>query len=284
MKSKFNFLLKNGDSATLDTANNQLSISTQGGEVNSVTLAYAESRLLQLLLLEPGEIKSRNTIMEYAWENRVVAAGSLNQAIFTLRNLINDGRDHELLQTVPRRGYRFNASYVPDETGNAPSPAGDETSPEDLGEPGKAEVMPIEPELPRVFRQEGKPFEWRVLLVPAYVLMFCLLAVVFSYRSGLFDGVGSELVVKSVGIGQVTYRFIGIDEQELARNMAEFKAVLETRDEHLSGEVWVNKSNRLYDLSCVRADGQTGNLMFSEDNKMGDLKLEMVRKCLGSGL
>ncbi|MNZ11242.1 DNA-binding transcriptional activator CadC [compost metagenome] len=278
MRSKFHFLLKNGDTATLDAATNQLSISPQGGETNSVTLAYAESRLLQLLLLEPGEIKSRTEIMEFAWDNRVVAAGSLNQAIFTLRNLINDGRDHDLLQTVPRRGYRFNASYVVDEVGAVATEQIDQAASEEVI---PSNETPLEPVEAAVVQRAGTKFEWGRLLVPAYVLMSALLVAVFSYRAGLFDGVGSELVMDHVAKGPLTYHFIGVSEAETARLMAEFKPVLEARKALPAGEVWVNKANRLYDLSCVRADGRTGNLMFSEDNKREDLMLAMVGKCLG---
>lgn len=277
MRNKFQFLLKNGDTATLDAATNQLSFGPQGGEVNSVTLAYAESRLLQLLLLEPGEIKSRNEIMEFAWDNRVVAAGSLNQAIFTLRNLINDGRDHDLLQTVPRRGYRFNASYVVDEVGAASVEETEETVAEEIS---LSNVNAPEPVQTEVLHRTGMKFDWGRLLLPAYVLMAGLLVAVFCYRGGLFDGMGSELAIATVVKGPVTYQFVGVNEAETERLMADFKPVLESRDVHPAGEVWVNKANRLFDLSCVRADGRTGNLMFSEDNKMENLKLAMVRKCL----
>ena len=44
--------------------------------------------------------------------------------------------------------------------------------------------------------------------------------------------------------------------------------------------VWINRSNRLYDLSCVRPDGTTENLIFLEDNPMANLQLEMVRRCM----
>jgi cholera toxin transcriptional activator len=277
MRNKFQFLLKNGDTATLDAATNQLSIGPQGGEVNSVSLAYAESRLLQLLLLEPGEIKSRNEIMEFAWDNRVVAAGSLNQAIFTLRNLINDGRDHDLLQTVPRRGYRFNASYVVDELGAVAVQGTEDAAAEEINPSNESVLEPVETEM---LRRIGAKFDWQRLLPPAYLLMSCLLVAVFCYRGGLFDGLGSDLAIENVVKGPVTYHFVGVDDAETQRLLAEFKPVLESRDVHPAGEVWVNKANRLYDLSCVRADGRTGNLMFSEDNKVEGLKLAMVRKCL----
>jgi cholera toxin transcriptional activator len=137
-----------------------------------------------------------------------------------------------------------------------------------------------EPVPPEVLHRIGTRFDWGRLLLPAYVLMSGLLVAVFCYRGGLFDGMGSDLAIATVVKGPVTYQFVGVNEAETERLMAEFKPVLESRDVHPAGEVWVNKANRLYDLSCVRADGRTGNLMFSEDNRMENLKLAMVSKCL----
>ncbi|WP_082073134.1 winged helix-turn-helix domain-containing protein [Pseudomonas sp. LFM046] len=277
MKSKFNFFLKCGDSVMFDAATNQLLLSSGSGEPRSVTLSYSESRLLQLLLDNPGETRSRNEIMEYAWDNRVVAAGSLNQAIFTLRNLIDDGTDHDLLQTVPRRGYRFNAQYLADDSANeagAASPELPDDSPREVIEPD-AELAAGE--MPR---QLIGLFGSRRLLVPAYALMFCLLVLVALYRTGVLGGATPDLVIEDVKVGPLTYHFIGESEEENATAREAFRLAMETGEEGLEGDIWINKSNRLYDLSCVRAGGVTENLIFREDNTMANLELEMVRRCM----
>lgn len=272
MKEIFHFRLKNGDSATLDVANNQLSINPIEGESRSFTLAYAETRLLQLLLVQPGAIRSRNEIMDFAWEGRVVTAGSLNQAIFTLRNLINDGRDHELLQTVPRRGYRFNVGYVEgsdDATGS---------SSQDANSIDFEDITPLWERFKRAV-DHSKPTR-RVLIIPLYILMLCIFAFLALNSRYLMSGLETDFVVTRVDNGLATYYFIGEDAEENKRNIDFFKATLDTKEEGMAGLVWVNKSNRLYDLSCVRADGRTGNVLFSETNQAPNLPLNMVKKCL----
>lgn len=274
MKEIFHFRLKNGDSATLDVANNQLIINASDSEPRSSTLAYAESRLLQLLLIEPGAIRSRNEIMEFAWEKRVVTAGSLNQAIFTLRNLINDGRDHELLQTVPRRGYRFNVGYVDASTSERPEPH----FPQEAGVTSFSRDLDSSNVTP-----DAKPnlvINQRALLIPAYALMLGVFAYLAATRTDLADHLDSDLVIETVGNELATYHFVGLNTEENAHNIEAFKTVLDYKGTDIRGDVWINKSNRMYDLSCVTPNGRTGNVLFSETNKTADLQLLMVKKCL----
>ncbi|WP_231866600.1 winged helix-turn-helix domain-containing protein [Metapseudomonas resinovorans] len=265
--------MKSGVQVLFDAANNQLQLDSGAGEVRSVTLSYSESRLLQLLLERPGETRSRNEIMEFAWDNRVVAAGSLNQAIFTLRNLIEDGTDHDLLQTVPRRGYRFNANYLVD---------AEAVVPESAATPVESPVaeVPVMDAAPasRLTRALRSP----ALLLAAYAAMTCLLALVAAYRFGLFDGAGAELVIDDVQAGSLHYHFVGDSIEENARNRETFKAALAVREEGPGGQVWVNRSNRLFDISCVRADGSTQNMVYLENAPLADLHLEMVRRCMRS--
>lgn len=278
MNSQFKFFLKSGGVASFDADHNQLHISPSIGEPRVATLSYSESRLLQLLLDCAGETRSRNEIMEFAWDNRVVAAGSLNQAIFTLRNLIDDGADHELLQTIPRRGYRFNARYLAE-------PGVQAATPERVDAPAETAAQPETP--PREGAATGLGprltgwWQSPTTLWAAYGLMACVLALVLSYRLGVFDRVASELVREDRVEGPLTYHFIGDSQEEIARTREFFQPALASRDLGPGGHVWINRSNRLYDLSCVSADGSTRNLIFLEDNPMANLPQEMIRRCLG---
>lgn len=74
-------------------------------------MSTSESRLLEALIKEPGVTKTRDELLMYAWENRVVSPGSLNQCIFNIRNLLGKN-GHDAIQTVPRKGYRFNEDYI----------------------------------------------------------------------------------------------------------------------------------------------------------------------------
>src|SRR5690606_37272300 len=84
-----------------------LELSHTDGNPKKVDLGFSGSRVLERLLLAPGEVVSREELMNYAWEKRVVGQGSLSQQIYTLRQLLYDGRN-QIIQTLPRRGYLFN--------------------------------------------------------------------------------------------------------------------------------------------------------------------------------
>lgn len=102
---------RNGCSARFDHALYQLELSHADGSLKKVDLGFSGSRVLERLLLAPGEVVSREELMGYAWENRVVGQGSLSQQIYTLRQLLYDGRN-QIIQTLPRRGYLFNPQYL----------------------------------------------------------------------------------------------------------------------------------------------------------------------------
>ncbi|SDT23935.1 DNA-binding winged helix-turn-helix (wHTH) domain-containing protein [Halopseudomonas xinjiangensis] len=81
-------------------------------EVQRVDLGYAGSRLLERLLREPGEVVPREELMGFAWPDRIVGQGSLNQQIYSLRQIFCDEKGREIIQTLPRRGYQFNPNYI----------------------------------------------------------------------------------------------------------------------------------------------------------------------------
>lgn len=77
-----------------------------------IDLGFAGTRLLEKLLESPGSVVSREALIEYAWSGRVVGQGSLNQQIYTLRQILQDEKEREIIQTLPRRGYLINPSFV----------------------------------------------------------------------------------------------------------------------------------------------------------------------------
>lgn len=81
-------------------------------ETHTVELGFSGGRLLERLMQEPGQVIDRETLIAYAWTNRVVSQGSLNQQVYTLRKILGDEKDPQIIQTVPRRGYRFNPAYM----------------------------------------------------------------------------------------------------------------------------------------------------------------------------
>jgi TolB-like protein len=67
-------------------------------------------QLLRVLAEQPGEVVSKDTLIDRVWPDVIVTEGSLTQAISEIRRVLGDD-GHRLLRNVSRRGYRL----VPDE-------------------------------------------------------------------------------------------------------------------------------------------------------------------------
>lgn len=103
------------------------------GSDQRIELGYAGSRVLERLLQKPGEVVSREELLEYGWTDRVVSQGSLNQQIYVLRQLLGDEKGRNIIQTLPRRGYMFNPEFIEPEAGKASQSA----SPASVGKSGR---------------------------------------------------------------------------------------------------------------------------------------------------
>lgn len=70
---------------------------------------HIEPKLVEVLLflaLRPGEVVSREDILDFAWHRQVVCDEALTRTISELRTLLGDsGRDRRFIRTVPKRGY-----------------------------------------------------------------------------------------------------------------------------------------------------------------------------------
>lgn len=92
------------------------------GSDHRIELGYAGSRVLERLLRNPGEVVSREELLEYGWTDRVVSQGSLNQQIYVLRQILGDEKGRQIIQTLPRRGYLFNPEFIEADTAQAAVP------------------------------------------------------------------------------------------------------------------------------------------------------------------
>lgn len=89
----------------------QLTLVKNGVE-ERIELGFSGSRLLERLVRNPGEVVDRDDLMQHAWPDRVVGQGSLNQQIYTLRQILLDESNREIIQTLPRRGYLLNPRHI----------------------------------------------------------------------------------------------------------------------------------------------------------------------------
>lgn len=75
----------------------------------SVLLPPKATAVLSILLDNHGELVERRELIDTVWQNTFVEEGNLNQAISLLRKTLGS---NSIIQTVPRRGYRFTAAVA----------------------------------------------------------------------------------------------------------------------------------------------------------------------------
>jgi len=88
----------------LDTGEKQLR--RQTGEV--LPLPPKAFELLRFLVENNGRLLGKNELLDTVWADSFVEEGNLKLNIHTLRKTLSD-RGENFIETVPRRGYRFNA-------------------------------------------------------------------------------------------------------------------------------------------------------------------------------
>src|ERR1700752_1980994 len=73
-----------------------------------VNLPLKEVELLCVLTDNVGEVVTKEELFNKLWANSFVEDSNLSRHIYLLRKTFKDfGEEEELIQTVPRRGYRF---------------------------------------------------------------------------------------------------------------------------------------------------------------------------------
>lgn len=73
-----------------------------------VTLPLKEIEVLCVLTENAGQVVTKNELLEKVWGDSFVEESNLSRHIYLLRKTLKEyGLDEELIQTVPRRGYRF---------------------------------------------------------------------------------------------------------------------------------------------------------------------------------
>src|SRR6187455_3661815 len=90
-----------------------------------VRLQRQPSRLLELLLVRPGDVISREEIRLALWgdNTHVDFERSLNFCVGKLRSALRDNAAApRFVETVPTRGYRFIARVEPPAVGSGPAP------------------------------------------------------------------------------------------------------------------------------------------------------------------
>jgi TolB-like protein/DNA-binding winged helix-turn-helix (wHTH) protein/predicted Zn-dependent protease len=77
-------------------------------EGKAVDLRSQSAEVLYALAARPGEIVSKDALMQAVWPDTFVTDDSLTQCIADIRRALGDDK-HVIVQTLPKRGYRLNA-------------------------------------------------------------------------------------------------------------------------------------------------------------------------------
>src|SRR5262245_57482240 len=75
----------------------------------AVDLRSQSAEVLSVLAARPGEIVSKNALMQMVWADTFVTDDSLVQCIADIRRALRDDT-HVIVETIPKRGYRLNTS------------------------------------------------------------------------------------------------------------------------------------------------------------------------------
>lgn len=77
-------------------------------EGKAVNLRSQTAEVLSVLAARPGEIVSKDALMQAVWPDTFVTDDSLTQCIADIRRAVGDDA-HAIVETFPKRGYRLNA-------------------------------------------------------------------------------------------------------------------------------------------------------------------------------
>ena len=96
---------------------------SSGGRIVQVRAKVMD--LLTYLAAHPGEVLSKERLLDDLWGSRIVSESALTRTVTELRQALGDDAEApHLLETIPKRGYRLIGSVLPvgPETGAGTSP------------------------------------------------------------------------------------------------------------------------------------------------------------------
>lgn len=262
---------REGTSARFDRALYQLvRIDAQGED--RLDLGFAGGRVLERLLQMPGEVVSRDELLGFAWEGRVVSQGSLNQQIYTLRQALFDGRS-QIIQTLPRRGYLFNPHYL-----HSPEPPVIDKP--EASAPVEAQVIELPlPPVVSVAPVTAPPRRaWGAFLLAGSAMMVLLGLATLGFR--LASG-SAPSFTHMVETGQLEVLYVEKNQRLLDRLVKETASLVDTLVglSKTPGRLIVNMSPGFYEIRCLQGDGRV-NWLKVHKSQIERITDEHLQGCL----
>ena len=262
-------LLKTGQAgcmARFDRALYQLVLTHEENE-DILDLGFSGSRVLERLLQAPGEVVSREELMTYAWEGRVVGQGSLNQQIYTLRQALFDS-SNQIIQTLPRRGYLFNPQYLSIE----------ERKPVETGSvlielPVPSTTVVASPARP------GRRFgSWQTAALAGTGMMILLGLATLGFR---LASSSVPSFMQTVDVGALEVLYVEKSQRLLDSLVKETRPLVDTMA-NMSAEparLIVNMSPGFYEIRCLQGDGRV-NWLKVHKSRVQTIPSDHLQECL----
>ncbi|PYS74629.1 MAG: hypothetical protein DMF69_01225 [Acidobacteria bacterium] len=192
----------------------------RGSEMVALTPKVLDTLLV--LVENNGHILEKNELMEHLWPDSFVEESSLTQNISLLRRALAEGdSENNYIETIPKRGYRFNAVVNElDELTNGHAIKTVEAS------PVAEQSSPLETPVPLPPRRNVYP-----IAIVGVVVLALLLSVVYWFR---FRNNGERFVPRSVAV--LPFKTIGTNSENdlLGLGMADALIIKLSRLDQLS--------------------------------------------------
>lgn len=236
------------------------------GQVERIDLGFSGSRVLERLLQSPGDVVARDELLNHAWSDRVVGQGSLNQQIYTLRQVLADEKQRQIIQTLPRRGYMFNPQYLVSQASESDVEVADATPQVIATDTAPSAALPSAPN-PR-----------RLKAAAASLCIFGLLGLSGAFY---YTQVRSPVLTSEQKVGSLQITYVEDNEQDLQRLINSTRPLARQLADLASRPIglMLHMTSGFYELVCVQPEGNSNWLLIHE-SQVARIPQEQLRKCL----
>lgn len=270
---------RDGCSARFDRALFQLVLDHDEHE-ETLDLGFSGSRVLERLLQSPGEVVSREELLNYAWEGRVVSQGSLNQQIYTLRQALFDSRN-QVIQTLPRRGYLFNPQYlIVDQSASTvvTTTTSVATAPE---EPAAALMQPVAPGEAAMAGQAGvirRYRSWQTAALAGTGMMVLLGLATLGFR---LASTSTPSLTQTLAVDDLEVLYVEKNQHLLDSLIKETRMLVDTMSDMNAepARLIVNMSPGFYEIRCLQGDGRV-NWLKVHKSQIQTIPSDHLQGCL----
>lgn len=247
----------------------------RGGVITGHELSYSSSRLLELLICRADLIVGREEMFAYGWPGRVVGQNSLNQAISNIRDLLGDDVQRTIIQTIPRRGYRFNSAYLSED--REEFHLSDDTAPAPPVAADAAEGITLPTQAQAFFASNRLPGSTNLLLAVLTIALAATLVWRIDWALWLQHGLFSA----SETLGELDVQYVSEGPEELTQLQADIKPLRDRLQAFVKQPETIifNKMHGFYEIVCID-QGRSVQSVTVHKTKLSQLTDEQLSRCV----